>query len=122
MITSQVTQGISIKKTAKALEHLTQSLSFKGYSVTITDIRNITCVQGDQLVSVKKSYGPGRRECNGGYLLVNEDGLIQYDFFVGGSKYGAHLNSCLNHVHDGFVRNLPVPRILQFLSSNHSAD
>jgi hypothetical protein len=118
----QVTQGISIKKTAKALEHLTQSLCFKGYSVAIKDIRNITCVQGDHLVSIMMSYGPRRRECKGGHLLVNEDGLIQYDFFVGGCKYGAHLNSYLNHAHDGFTRNLPVQRILHFLSSNHSTD
>lgn len=122
MTTSMATQSISTNKTAKALEHLTQSLSFKGHSVTIKDIRNISCVQGDHLVSVKKSYGPGRHEYKGGYLLVNEDGLIQYDFFVGGSKHGTHLNSFLNHVHDGFAINLPVLRIMQFLSSSHSTD
>ena len=119
---SQSTQSHSMKKIAKAIEDLTYSLSSNGYSVTIKDIRDITCVKADHLVSIEKSCGPKRYDCKGGYLLVNKDGFIQYDFFVGGCKYGAHLNSYLSHVHDGFVRNVPVPRILHFLSSDESGD
>jgi hypothetical protein len=111
-----------MKNTVKRLENLISSLSSKGYSVHVKDIKELPWNDVDCLVSVSMTYGPNRRDCKGGYILTREDGSIQYDFFVGGCKHGTHLDSYLNRFHDGFVGNLPVARILNFLSPRVAKD
>ena len=66
--------------------------------------------------ALSKFYGPRRRDVSGGYLFTREDGKIFYDFFIGGSNYGTHLNSNVNNYDLGFSMVFPCSLALKFLS------
>jgi len=57
------------------LARLTSSLSSNGYSVQIRDAKVLSS-DADYLASVSMMYGPNRRDCKGGYILIREDGTV----------------------------------------------
>lgn len=76
------------------LNSFQQQLAALGYEVKRVKnqeiLKSLKCVYA---LNVLKITGSDRCDCNGGYLLVRSDGKYQYDFFVGGCKYGMHFNN-----------------------------
>ena len=64
-----------------------------------------------------KDTGATRRDCNGGYVLIREDGDYRFDFYVGGDKYGIHKSSYVpDPSFEFWSKDFPVDLLLDFLS------
>lgn len=71
----------------------------------------------DEWWSFTKPTGTGRCEVNGGFLRVKDDGMVSYDFFKGGSKYGEHLKSDPDDLYgDGWTTDPFLEQVVQFLT------
>lgn len=111
------TSNLTMKTNFSRVDTLKNALISIGYSISEQYLDSDCLAGAFYCMVVNKTYGPDRVDCNGGYILINRDGGVRFDLYLGGCKYGTHMNSFLAPLHDGYVRDLPVVKILDFLST-----
>jgi len=73
----------------------------------------------DKWWSFTKPNGTNKCEVNGGFLRMRDDGMVSYDFFKGGSKYGEHLKSDPDDLYgEGWTTDLSLTEVVQFFKGS----
>ena len=73
----------------------------------------------DKWWSFTKPNVTNRCEVNGGFLRMRDDGMVSYDFFKGGSKYGKHLKSDPEDLYgEGWTTDLSLTEVVRFFSGS----
>ena len=73
----------------------------------------------DKWWSFTKTTGNRRCDVKGGFLRMRDNGMVSYDFFKGGSKYGKHLKSDPGDLYgEGWTTDLSLTEVVQFFSGS----